>query len=83
VLSVAVIFVFLVGESFDRFDALICCLALAARRFRADEPQLHQPARRVIDKPSSVHGGPRFSNQACSEPSICTSSPTQSRRRRG
>jgi hypothetical protein len=30
-----------------------------------------------------VQGGPRSSNQACSEPSICTSSPRQSRRRRG
>jgi hypothetical protein len=28
-------------------------------------------------------GSPRSSNHACSEPSICTSSPTQSRRRRG
>src|SRR3954463_1074603 len=27
----------------------------------------------------SVHGGPRSSNHPCSEPSICTSSPTQSR----
>jgi hypothetical protein len=31
----------------------------------------------------SVHTAPRSSNQACSEPSICTNSPTQSRRRRG
>jgi hypothetical protein len=29
------------------------------------------------------HDGPRSSNQACSEPSICTSSPRQSHRRRG
>jgi transposase-like protein len=34
-------------------------------------------------KASSVHIPPRFSNQACSEPSICTSSPRHSRRRRG
>jgi DNA-binding NarL/FixJ family response regulator len=32
---------------------------------------------------SSVQASPRVSNQACSEPSICTSSPRQSRRRRG
>jgi hypothetical protein len=32
---------------------------------------------------SRVHISPRASNQACSEPSICTSSPRQSRRRRG
>ena len=31
----------------------------------------------------SVHMPPRSSNQACSEPSICTSSPRHSRRRRG
>jgi hypothetical protein len=30
VLSVTVIFVFLMGEGFDRFSAIICCLALAA-----------------------------------------------------
>ena len=30
VLSMAAIFVFLTAEGFDRFDALICCLALAA-----------------------------------------------------
>ena len=30
----------------------------------------------------SVHAGPRPSNQSCGEPSICTRSPTHSRRAR-
>ena len=34
-------------------------------------------------KASSVHVSPRSSNHACSDPSICTSSPRHSRRRRG
>jgi hypothetical protein len=62
------------GRNAVRFGAL-----LRLARGPKDTPK----CRRKIEMSPGVHGGPRSSNQACSEPSICTSSPKQSRRRRG
>jgi hypothetical protein len=53
------------------------------RRFRGDEPQLHQQVRRIIHETQqrAWRRGPR--TRLRSEPLICTSSPRQSHRRRG
>jgi hypothetical protein len=54
--------------SLERFE-------VAGRALAWHEAQLHQLAGCVVDEDNNVQGSPRFSNQRCSLPPICTNSP--------